>query len=85
VAVDTFLGAREQGDQHSWAGHQRHERVLGGNVHVIGTPEQVVEQFVQLSEAGCDGIQVNFFDYEPDLDYFAEHVLPLMKQAGLRT
>jgi len=52
---------------------------------VIGTPEQVVEQFMQLSEAGCDGMQVNFFDYEPDLDYFAERVLPLMKQAGLRT
>lgn len=85
VAVDTFLGAREKGDQNSWAGHKRHERVLGGNVHVIGTPEQVVEQFMQLSEAGCGGIQVNFFDYEPDLDYFAEHVLPLMKQAGLRT
>jgi FMNH2-dependent dimethyl sulfone monooxygenase len=84
VAVDTFLGAREQGDQHSWAGHQRHERVLGGNVHVLGTPEHVVEQFMQLRAAGCDGMQVNFFDYEPDLDYFAEHVLPLMKQAGLR-
>jgi FMNH2-dependent dimethyl sulfone monooxygenase len=85
VAVDTFLGAREKGDQNSWAGHKRHERVLGGNLHVIGTPEQVVEQFMRLREAGCDGIQVNFFDYEPDLDYFAEHVLPLMKQGGLRT
>jgi FMNH2-dependent dimethyl sulfone monooxygenase len=85
VAVDTFLGARENGDQQSWAGHKRHERVLGGNVHVIGTPAQVVEQFIQLRQAGCDGLQVNFFDYEPDLDYFAAHVLPLMKQAGLRT
>jgi FMNH2-dependent dimethyl sulfone monooxygenase len=85
VAVDTFLGAREQGDQQSWAGHTRHERVLGGNVHVLGTPEQVVEQFMRLRAAGCDGIQVNFFDYEPDLEYFAAHVLPLMQQAGLRT
>ncbi len=50
----------------------------------MGTPEQVVEQFKQLKDAGCDGIQINFFDYEPDLDYFAEYVLPLMKQAGLR-
>lgn len=84
VAVDTFLGARQKGDQTSWAGHTRHERVLGGNIHVLGTPEHVVEQFIQLNKAGCDGIQVNFFDYEPDLDYFAAHVLPLMKQAGLR-
>jgi hypothetical protein len=27
---------------------------------------------------------VNFFDYLPDLDYFGNNVLPLMKQAGLR-
>jgi FMNH2-dependent dimethyl sulfone monooxygenase len=84
VAVDTFLGARGTGDQTSWAGHKRHERVIGGNIHVFGTPEQVVEQFLQLKQAGCDGVQINFFDYGPDLDYFAEHVLPLMKQAGLR-
>jgi FMNH2-dependent dimethyl sulfone monooxygenase len=84
VAVDTFLGARAQGDQISWSGHKRHERVLGGNIHVMGTPEQVVKQFMQLQDAGCDGIQLNFFDYEPDLDYFAARVLPLMKQAGLR-
>ena len=83
-AVDNFLGARDQGDQSSWAGHKRHERVLGGNIHVFGTPERVVEQFLQLKKAGCDGIQINFFDYEPDLDYFAQRVLPLMKQAGLR-
>jgi FMNH2-dependent dimethyl sulfone monooxygenase len=84
VAVDTFLGARAQGDQISWSGHKRHERVLGGNIHVMGTPVQVVKQFMQLQDAGCDGIQLNFFDYEPDLDYFAARVLPLMKQAGLR-
>ena len=84
VAVDTFIQAREQGDQQSWVGHHRDERVLGGNVHVLGTPEHVVEQFMQLRAAGCDGIQVNFFDYEPDLEYFAAHVLPLMQQAGLR-
>ncbi|ETX09022.1 hypothetical protein [Candidatus Entotheonella palauensis] len=30
------------------------------------------------------GVQVNFFDFVPDLDYFAEAVLPLMVQAGLR-
>ena len=34
--------------------------------------------------AGCDGVQVNFFDYEPDLEHFASRVLPLMRQAGLR-
>jgi hypothetical protein len=34
--------------------------------------------------AGCDGVQVSFFDYLPDLEYFGREVLPLMRQAGLR-
>jgi FMNH2-dependent dimethyl sulfone monooxygenase len=37
-----------------------------------------------LKQAGCDGIQINFFDFEPDLAYFGQRVLPLMQQAGLR-
>ena len=28
--------------------------------------------------------QVNFYDYLPDLEFFGAHVVPLMKQAGLR-
>ena len=45
---------------------------------------KVVEQFAALKDAGCDGLQINFFDFAPDLAYFADNVLPLMKQAGLR-
>jgi FMNH2-dependent dimethyl sulfone monooxygenase len=29
-------------------------------------------------------VEVNFFDFEPDLAYFGEAVVPLMHQAGLR-
>ena len=83
-AVDTMVGSQKQSDAQSWRGHQRQQRVIGGNVHVFGTPEQVVEQFVKLKAAGCDGVQINFFDYEPDMAYFAARVLPLMKQVGLR-
>jgi hypothetical protein len=37
-----------------------------------------------LKRAGCNGIQVAFFDFAPDLEFFGEAVLPLMYQAGLR-
>ena len=57
---------------------------LGGNVHLVGTPEQIVEWFVRLHDAGCDGMQVNLFDCLPDLWRFGEQVVPLMVQAGLR-
>ena len=44
----------------------------------------IVEWFVRLRQAGVDGVQVNFFDFGPDLDYFISTVLPLMQQADLR-
>ncbi|MGF9567218.1 LLM class flavin-dependent oxidoreductase [Neorhizobium sp. BT27B] len=75
-------------DAHAWRGRgdARHKqgRNLGGNIEIIGTPEQVVEQFAALKKTGIDGVQLNFYDFREDLDYFAERILPLMKQAGLR-
>jgi FMNH2-dependent dimethyl sulfone monooxygenase len=72
------------GDQASWKAATRDDWVIGGNVHVVGSPEQVVDAFARLRGAGCDGVQVNFYDYLPDLEFFGGRVLPLMKQAGLR-
>ncbi len=78
--MQTFIG----GDTASWRGHSRAQWVIGGNVHLVGSPEQIVEWFARLHAAGCDGVQVNFFDYLPDLEFFGREVLPLMRQAGLR-
>lgn len=44
----------------------------------------MVEQFVALKRAGIDGLQLSFFDFKPDLAFFGDRILPLMKQAGLR-
>jgi len=44
----------------------------------------VVDQFVQLKKAGIDGLQLSFFDFRPDLEFFGRRVIPLMEQAGLR-
>ncbi|GAA4536741.1 LLM class flavin-dependent oxidoreductase [Pseudonocardia xishanensis] len=84
VAAENFAAAVTGGDGRSWRGHSREQWVVGGNVHLVGTPEQIVEWFVRLHEAGCDGVQVNFFDYLPDLRRFGEQVVPLMVEAGLR-
>jgi len=29
-------------------------------------------------------VQLSFFDFQPDLDFFGERVLPLLHEAGLR-
>lgn len=84
VAADNFVAAFTGGDNTSWRGHSREQWVVGGNVHIVGTPEQIVESFGKLHEAGCDGMQVNFFDYLPDLQLFGEQVVPLLVEAGLR-
>jgi FMNH2-dependent dimethyl sulfone monooxygenase len=75
-------------DAHAWRGRAEGSRNtglgLGGNIEIVGTPEQVVEQLVALKAAGIDGVQLNFHDFAVDLAYFGERILPLLKQAGLR-
>ena len=72
------------GDQTSWRGHNREQRIIGSNRDVFGTPERVVDQLVKLHAAGCDGVQINFFDFAPDLEFFGTHIITLLKDAGLR-
>ncbi len=84
IALAHFFSEFMGGDQVSWRHHSALDWAVGGNIHLVGTPEMVVEWFVRLQHAGVDGMQVNFYDFVPELDYFAEAVLPLMQQAGLR-
>lgn len=90
-AVRAIQGQLAKGDQGSW---KREDPALsqavidatavGGNVIITGSPEQVVEHLIKLRKCGVDGIQINFFDYGPDLEHFETEILPLMKEAGLR-
>ncbi len=55
-----------------------------GGYPIVGTPEQVTEELAALNEAGMDGMIMGLIDYNEELKYFGENVLPLMKQAGIR-
>jgi alkanesulfonate monooxygenase SsuD/methylene tetrahydromethanopterin reductase-like flavin-dependent oxidoreductase (luciferase family) len=83
-ASRNFVEMFRTGDTASWRGHKDKQWVIGGNLHLVGSPEQIVDWFLKLRQAGCDGVQVNFFDYLPDLEFFGSEVMPLMRQAGLR-
>jgi dimethylsulfone monooxygenase len=80
---------RFDSDAHAWRGNaeqrsQAASRAVGGNISIVGSPQQIADYIVRLHQAGVDGVQLSFFDFQPDLDFFGEHVLPLLREAGLR-
>lgn len=79
---------RFDSDAHAWRGRVGRDgpaqRALGGNIQIIGSPDQVADYILRLKAAGIDGIQLSFYDFKPDLTQFGTEVLPLLKQAGLR-
>ena len=83
-AIEGFVSHQRSGDAVAWKAHGDTHRALGGNIQIVGSPDQVVDKLLGLKRAGCDGIQVAFFDFAPDLEFFGETVLPMMFQAGLR-
>lgn len=82
-AIEGFLGRRATGDAKGWKTDLGAYRAVGGNMQIVGDPRQVVDRFVQLKEAGCDGVQLTFFDFATDLEFFGKEVIPLMSKAGL--
>lgn len=72
------------GDSQAWPQHVLADRALGGHLQITGGPEKVAESLERLHAAGFDGVQLGFYDYEPDLEQFVEAVLPLLEKKGLR-
>ncbi|WP_437882300.1 LLM class flavin-dependent oxidoreductase [Pseudomonas sp. LRF_L74] len=87
---DPHFGAfnRNDSDAHAWRGRVELPRQqglgLGGNIEIIGDPDQVVAQIAALKATGIDGIQIGFYDFQPELEYFAAEILPRLQRAGLR-
>jgi dimethylsulfone monooxygenase len=53
-------------------------------VPIIGDPDHVARQLIELRSAGLDGIAVSFVNYADELPFFAAEVLPRLERAGLR-
>ena len=51
---------------------------------MIGTPDDVADELERLSAAGFNGLGFSFLNYLTELPYFAQEVLPRLKQRGLR-
>ena len=55
-----------------------------GGYPLVGTPEQVTDKLIELSKTGIDGTLISMVDYNQELPYWNERVMPLLEQAGLR-
>ena len=84
-SIMNYDSRHKGGDAHGWPEHVPQDRVLGGHVQIIGSPEEIADQLEGLHHAGIDGVQLGFYDYEPELSYFIEAVIPILERRGLRT
>jgi alkanesulfonate monooxygenase SsuD/methylene tetrahydromethanopterin reductase-like flavin-dependent oxidoreductase (luciferase family) len=55
-----------------------------GSDALVGTPEQVADKIAEFHDAGVDALFIGLHDYLVELPFFAERVLPLLEQRGLR-
>lgn len=83
-SIAAYTNRHTKGDAHGWQQHVPADRVLGGHIQIVGDPDDVANAILQLRDAGLDGIQIGFYDYGPELDFFAEAVIPRLEQLGLR-
>jgi FMNH2-dependent dimethyl sulfone monooxygenase len=83
-SIAAYAARHSGGDAHGWKQHVPADRVLGGHIQIVGNPQEVADAIEQLKHAGFDGIQIGFYDYGPDLDFFAAEVLPLLHKRNLR-
>lgn len=82
VALRNFVGhISKNASVPRWT---REHDIVGGNVILVGDADEIVANIARLRAAGCDGVQLTFFDYLVDLARFRADVLPRLQEAGLR-
>ncbi|PLZ00231.1 LLM class flavin-dependent oxidoreductase [Burkholderia sp. WAC0059] len=83
-SIRAYTARHSGGDAQGWKEHVPADRVLGGHIQIVGDPNDVANALQRLHEAGFDGVQIGFYDYAPELEFFAQNVLPLLEARGLR-
>lgn len=88
-AVDTHMARKKEfaGSHDARAFELYRQRFAGGagTFPLVGTPERIVEDLAAIAAQGYAGSALSFVNYKDELPFFIERVLPLMRQAGLRS
>ena len=53
-------------------------------IPMVGSPDQVTQQLLDLHAAGADGIAISFVNYDEGLDQMERLLLPRLIEAGVR-
>jgi alkanesulfonate monooxygenase SsuD/methylene tetrahydromethanopterin reductase-like flavin-dependent oxidoreductase (luciferase family) len=89
ASVDHYMKAKEtfSGSHDAEAYRLHRKRFAGGagTYPLVGTPAHIAAEMVRMSEAGFAGTTVSFVNFTDELPYFIETVLPLLREANLRT
>jgi alkanesulfonate monooxygenase SsuD/methylene tetrahydromethanopterin reductase-like flavin-dependent oxidoreductase (luciferase family) len=56
-----------------------------GSYPLVGTPAKIASELAGFAGAGFNGAALSFVNYKDELPYFCESVVPLLKEAGLKT
>ena len=55
-----------------------------GGLPIVGDPDHVASQLIDLSKAGLTGVAVSLVNYIDELPFFCDEVLPRLERAELR-
>src|SRR5262249_48202449 len=55
-----------------------------GGLPIVGDPDHVASQLIDLSKAGLTGVAVSLVNYLDELPFFCAEVLPRLQRVGLR-
>jgi dimethylsulfone monooxygenase len=50
----------------------------------VGRPERIADEMIAMHKLGLAGTTISFVNFNEELPFFVERVLPLLQQAGLR-
>lgn len=87
-ALDSLIATmvRENGwdDDDRRIGFMRARMSGGSGFPLLGSANDIAEQLGLMADAGIDGVLMTWIDYLDGIRKFADNVLPLLEEAGLR-
>ena len=55
-----------------------------GGLPIVGDPDHVAQQLIDLSKAGLTGVALSLVNYTEELPFFCDEVMPRLERAGVR-